>query len=262
MRLFHILPITLVFIISCFCQSASADLVVTSENFDGTAAGDVRDFGAQGTPGDWGDNAFRMGIAGWGELDNGPGFNEFLLDIGNGGFIDPGQTTATSGLTAGINGNGSYLYREIGTNSSFASVNVSGDNITRNGPLTSSIQSNDLLVELFTLDANDSFAFAEFGNDIGDAAVGATLIGSGIATSTATGGDVNPFSFDFDLTGTAVDDRIFVRLSSVGADTGGPTLFAYVDNLSFSSTAIPEPGSAGLIALSLCGIGMLRRRNN
>jgi hypothetical protein len=257
MRLFHILPITLVFIISCFCQSASADLVVTSENFDGTGTGETRNFGPQAG---FGDNAFFLGIAGWGEV-NDTNFSEFLLDIGNGGFIDTGQTAATSGLTAGVSATG-YLYREIGTNSSFASVNVSGDNITRDAPDAADFQSNDLLVELFTLDANDSFAFAEFGNDIGDAAVGATLIGSGIATSTATGGDVNPFSFDFDLTGTAVDDRIFVRLSSVGADTGGPTLFAYVDNLSFSSTAIPEPGSAGLIALSLCGIGMLRRRNN
>lgn len=252
----------LVAIAATFPAAANADLVVTSENFDGTAAGGTSDFGAQGTPGDWGNNAFRMGVTGWGELNDADGnFNDFLLDIGNGGFIDPGQTTATSGLTPGVNANnGGYLYREIGTNSSFASVNVSGDNITRNGPLGNSVQSNDLLVELFTLSATDSFAFAEVGNDISTVAA-ATLAGSGTASSTATGGDVNPFSFDFDLSGTAVGDRIFVRFSSVGA-TGGPSPNAYFDNLSFSSTAIPEPGSAGLIALGLCGIGMLRRRNN
>ena len=253
MRLFHILPITLVFIISCFCQSASADLVVTSENFDGTGAGGTPNFGAQAG---FGDNAFFQGIAGWGESSD-SGFGDILLDIGNGGFIDPGQTALTSGLTAGVQGGG-YLYREIGTNSSFASVNVSGDNVTRNAPDAINFQGNDLVVELFSLDADDSFAFAEVGNDIGDAA-GATLIDSRTATSTAIGGDVNPFSFDFDLTGTAVDDRIFVRFSNA---TGVAFTFAYVDNLSFSSTAVPEPGSAGLIALSLCGIGMLRRRNN
>lgn len=216
-----------------------ADLVVTSEDFD--TAGDS---GAE--PGGFAIFGFPTTIAGWGESFGGsadPGnnpdrFSDFLGPTGN-GIV--GESGNAAGIEAG------YIYREIGTQSSFSSIEIGGRNLSRPG----AGQKEAIIVDLIALDSTDTFAFAEFGNDVVDA-TSATLVGGFL--SAAPGADDLPeaFSFSYDTSGVADGSRLFVRLSSFTGANG------YVDDLTFTAVAVPEPTS--FLALGLVGIAALTRR--
>lgn len=225
----------------CLSGTSQADLVVISEDF--SAGGSTF---TQFPPQD-----FFLEVANWSESAN-TGFGDFLLANTDAGAIDDDND-----LTAGVQGGG-YLYREIGTNSSFASLNVSGVNHFR----LNTSDAASLIVDVYSLnDGGAADLFDVAGTDIATFS-GADLVGSfEAAAPTNQGDDPLAFNFDYDFDGVAEDARIFVRFS-VGDQAPNSTAnaIAYFDNLTFSAVAVPEPSSAILFALGCCGSVLTRRR--
>lgn len=236
------LPAILAFC-ACLSSTAVGALVVTSEDFEtgGTATSAVS-FG------------FALDVENWGET-SASGFTEFVNEPGTAAaagfdFGSVSGAPALDGVLAGINPSG-YLYREIGTQDGFDSIEISGEVYRR----VDATQFSDLNVQLFSLSATDPFTFAEAGNDIFGTG---TLVGefAGVAPAAAGDGPV-AFDFSYDVSTLADGDRLFVRLES---EANGTTGIAYVDNLAFSATsvAIPEPSS--LLAMCLVGVTAVTRR--
>jgi hypothetical protein len=195
---------------------------------------------------------FFLEVTNWSESSN-TGFGDFLLANTDAGAIDDDND-----LTAGVQGSGGYLYREIGTNSSFASLNVSGVNHFR----LNTSDAASLIVDVYSLNDGGAADLLDVaGIDIAGFS-GADLVGSfEAAAPTNQGDDPLAFNFDYDFDGVAEDARIFVRFS-VGEQAPNSTAnaIAYFDNLTFSAVAVPEPSSAILFALGCCGSVLTRRR--
>jgi hypothetical protein len=235
------LPAILAFC-ACLSSTAVGALVVSSEDFETggtTAAAAAPSFG------------FSLDVENWGESSAG-GFTDFVSEPGPAGFSvgSVGGVPALDGFLAATSAAG-YLYREIGTQEGFESIEISGEVYRRDD----AAQFSDLNVQLFSLSATDPFAFAESGNDV---ATTGNLVGEFVGLAPAAAGD-GPVAFDFsyDVSSLADGDRLFVRLQSEGNGTTG---LAYVDNLAFSATsvAIPEPSS--LLAMCLVGVTAVTRR--
>jgi hypothetical protein len=224
----------------CLSGTSQADLLVTSEDF--SAGGSTF---TQFPPQD-----FFLEVANWSESAN-TGFADFLLANTDSGAIDDDND-----LTAGVQGVG-YLYREIGTNSSFASLNVSGVNHFR----LNTSDAASLIVDVYSLnDGGAANLLNVAGTDIATFA-GADLVDSFVAAAPTNQGDAPlAFSFDYDFDGVAEDARIFVRFSVGDQAPNALRGIAYFDNLTFSAVAVPEPSSAILLALGCCGSVLTRRR--
>ncbi len=222
-------------LLACLISDVQADLILSSEDFQGGAE-----------PGSSASFGFSHTIANWGE-SAATGFADFIDDQGTGTY-GPSNPTDGSNFIVGIQGTG-YLYREIGTQSGLESIQIAGEVHRRND----TPQFSPLVVDLISLDASDAFAFQESGNDVVDAST-ASLVGGFLAAAPgAANTDAVPFSFSYDVSGVADGSRFFVRLQSNGEG------LAYVDNLAFSATAVPEPSSF----LSICFLGVVfasRRR--
>ena len=227
----------------CLSGTSQADLTVTSEDFSAGGSAPIT----------FGSADFLLEVANWSESAD-SGFGDFLAaNEGAGAIVDADGTTA---LTAGVQGVG-YLYREIGTNSSFASLNVSGVNHFR----FNDSQAASLIVDVYSLnDGGAADLLNVTGTDIATFS-GADLVGSfEAAAPTNQGDDPLAFNFDYDFDGVAEDARIFVRFSAGTTAPNANTGIAYFDNLTFSAVAVPEPSSAILLALGCCGSVLTRRR--
>lgn len=210
--------------------AVSGALSVTSENFSPNGS----DFAG----------GFYHGVTGWGESSNTANFTDFVV-TGGSAFDSAPDFTRTAGLA-----NAGYLYRELGTRDTFSALQIAGDNFWRDNPQE---QRDDLTVAVFSLPAANPFTFAESGNDIATA-LGVNPVGSFTSSPPTARDTVAPFSFDFDVSALAADDRLFVRLSDGNPGAGN---IAYVDNLTF--TLIPEPSSSAFLALGLLGLAARRR---
>lgn len=196
------------------------------------------DFELPGTNIDAGN--FPQGIPNWGESNVNSGFPNYADFL----IVGVPHAALNNGQTAGINSSvGGYIYQEIGTTLGDPILRVAGVNYHRNQGIPT--QHASLNVSVYSLPAGDPFAFAEVGNDIAGAA-GVNLVGTQVVADPVVPGSTVPFTFDFDTSGLAANDRIFLRFSSAVGN------FAYVDDVT-AITAVPEPSTVGLVAFTILG---------
>ena len=193
---------------------------------------------------------FVLPVPGWVEFEDGwAAVGYGTMRVGVPGFGYPAASSPTTIVQLGDDQGPAGMYKDLGTM-------VAGETYTFTAVLSDA--GDGILVNLYRFSFIGDYAGAPLATPAGNILASITE-----ATFSAPDGGSLPATFNYTATGADDGDTLRLQLETVTTFTGGVLSRTGIDDVTVTTTVIPEPSTFALTIIGLLGLlgwGLRRRR--